>query len=406
MVKLLEILNDIVVENNTRLVLFVLDGLGDLPHPDYGYKTPLEVAKKENILKLLRKSALGMAYPVGLGITVGSGPGHTALFGFDPIKYQIKRGILEVIGMDMEVQKNSIAIRGNWATVKREGNKFIVLDRRAGRLPTEENKKNLSKIQSILKDIEDKFNVIIQIKSGMEHRLALTITPKDENEKLIVDVFTNDPQKEGKEVINFPPSSAIGSILEEINSRVFELLKNERANYILFRGITDVPHLPNFEQVYKVKPLALAQYPMYLGIAKLFGFNTFKIDNYENITDYFANYDFIFIHYKYTDMAGEDGNFESKVEHIEKADKIVEKIMKSDPDVLVITGDHSTPCIYKSHGFQPTPYMIYSKRGDVFGINNDFNERECFKGELGIFPLVNNIQLMLAYGRRLQKFGA
>lgn len=401
----MDIINEIVIKSDTKLVLFVLDGLGDLPNPRYGNKTPLQVAKKENISKLVPRSAMGMAYPLSLGITVGSGPGHTALFGFDPIKYQIKRGILEVIGMGMQINHNSIAIRGNWAKVKKENGKFIVIDRRAGRISTIENEELVKKIQPIVTDIQHKYGVRFDIKSGMEHRLGIVITPHNDK-KIDVDISTNDPQKENLEVIRFSLSSELGNMLEELNNRIFEILSKDKANYILFRGVTDVPQLPNFGEIYKVKPLALAQYPMYLGITKLFGFDTVKIDNYDNITNYFDDYDFVFIHYKYTDMAGEDGNFESKVEYIERADKIIGEVIKVDPDVLVITGDHSTPCIYKSHGFQPTPYMIYSKKGDVFGISIDFNEFECFRGELGIFPLKLNIQLMLAYGRRLQKFGA
>ncbi|MFN4219556.1 MAG: phosphoglycerate mutase [bacterium] len=401
-----EIVKDIVIENDTKLILFVLDGLGDLPHPSYGYKTPLEVAKKENIKKIVKMSALGMATPLLPGITVGSGPGHTSLFGFDPVKYQIKRGILEVVGMEMEIEKNSIAIRGNWAKVDKKDNKFIVVDRRAGRLPSSENQELVNKIKSYIENISQKFEMKIDIKSGMEHRLGIVITPFDKNKKIEIDVFSNDPQKEGMEVLDFPSNSLIGSLLNEINKVVFELLKDYKANYILFRGISDVPDLPNFGQVYKCNPLAVAQYPMYLGISKLFGFDTVKLEDYENLQSYLKNNDFVFVHYKYTDMSGEDGNFEKKVYYIEEADKIAGKILEIDPDVLVITGDHSTPCIYKSHGFQPTPYMIYSKKGDVFSLNSDFNEKECFKGELGTFPLQYNMLLMLAYGKRLQKFGA
>lgn len=403
---MLELLKDIVVKNDTKLVLFVLDGLGDLPHPSYGYKTPLEVARKENIKKIVKMSALGMANPLLPGVTVGSGPGHTSLFGFDPLKYQIKRGILEVIGMEMEVESNSVAIRGNWAKVDKKRDKFVVIDRRAGRIPTFENQELVSKIKPYIEKISHKFEMNINIKSGMEHRLGIVITPFDKSKRIKIDVFGNDPQKEGMEVLNFPSTSQIGSLLEEINKVVFELLGDYKANYILFRGISDVPELPNFGEVYKCNPLAIAQYPMYLGISRLFGFDTLKLSDYENLHFYLRNNDFVFIHYKYTDMSGEDGNFEKKVHYIEEADRVLGKILELDPDVLVITGDHSTPCIYKSHGFQPTPYMIYSKRGDVFSLNSDFNERECFRGELGIFPLRYNMMLMLAYGKRLQKFGA
>ncbi|MCX7871122.1 MAG: phosphoglycerate mutase [bacterium] len=409
-------LKDIVIKNETKLVLFVMDGLGDIPNPNYSYKTPLMVAKKDNIKKILNKSALGLGIPVFRGITPGSGPGHTALFGFDPILYQIKRGILEVLGMDMEIQKNSIAIRGNWAKVKQQNDSYLVLDRRAGRLPTQENIRLVNLIQSIINKLNEKYNVKIDIKSGLEHRLGIVITPINFNFEDI-DIGDNDPQKENKYVKDFTKNNTLSILLNELNKEVYKLLENDKANYILFRGITGVPLLPHFEEIYKLKPLAIAKYPMYLGIAKLFGFDTIKIQDYKDlnnikeiIKENINNYDFIFFHYKYTDMAGEDGNFELKVNSIEEADKIVGLFLEFDPDVMVITGDHSTPCIYKSHSFQGTPYMIYSKNQDVLNanldINTDFNEIECLKGELGTFELKYNISLMLAYSKRLQKYGA
>lgn len=409
-------LKDIVIKNETKLVLFVMDGLGDIPNPNYSYKTPLMVAKKDNIKKILNKSALGLGIPVFRGITPGSGPGHTALFGFDPILYQIKRGILEVLGMDMEIQKNSIAIRGNWAKVKQQNDNYLVLDRRAGRLPTQENIRLVNFIQSIINKLNEKYNVKIDIKSGLEHRLGIVITPINFNFEDI-DIGDNDPQKENKYVKDFTKNNTLSILLNELNKEVYKLLENDKANYILFRGITGVPSLPHFEEIYKLKPLAIAKYPMYLGIAKLFGFDTIKIQDYKDlnnikeiIKENINNYDFIFFHYKYTDMAGEDGNFELKVNSIEEADKIVGLFLEFDPDVMVITGDHSTPCIYKSHSFQGTPYMIYSKNQDVLNanldINTDFNEIECLKGELGTFELKYNISLMLAYSKRLQKYGA
>lgn len=411
-----DFLKDIVIKNETKLVLFVMDGLGDIPNPNYSYKTPLMVAKKDNIKKILNKSALGLGIPVFRGITPGSGPGHTALFGFDPILYQIKRGILEVLGMDMEIQKNSIAIRGNWAKVKQQNDSYLVLDRRAGRLPTQENIRLVNLIQSIINKLNEKYNVKIDIKSGLEHRLGIVITPINFNFEDI-DIGDNDPQKENKYVKDFTKNNTLSILLNELNKEVYKLLENDKANYILFRGITGVPSLPHFEEIYKLKPLAIAKYPMYLGIAKLFGFDTIKIQDYKDlnnikeiIKENINNYDFIFFHYKYTDMAGEDGNFELKVNSIEEADKIVGLFLEFDPDVMVITGDHSTPCIYKSHSFQGTPYMIYSKNQDVLNanldINTDFNEIECLKGELGTFELKYNISLMLAYSKRLQKYGA
>jgi 2,3-bisphosphoglycerate-independent phosphoglycerate mutase len=410
------IIKELAIKNNTKLILFVMDGLGDMVNINYSYKTPLMVAKKDNIKKILNKSALGLGIPVFRGITPGSGPGHTALFGFDPIVYQIKRGILEVLGMDMEVSKNSVAIRGNWAKVKKDNNNYLVLDRRAGRLPTQENIKLLNLITPIINEINEKYNVKLNIKAGLEHRLGIVITPINYNFEDI-QIGDNDPQKENAYVKNFIKNNTLSNLLSELNNKIYNLLENERANYILFRGITDIPLLPNFEEIYKLKPLAIAKYPMYLGIAKLFGFNTIKLEDYQNlenirniIKENINDYDFLFFHYKYTDMAGEDGNFELKVKSIEEADKIVGVFLEFDPDVMVITGDHSTPCIYKSHSFQGTPYMIYSKNQDVLNanldINKDFNELECLKGELGTFELKYNMSLMLAYSKRLQKYGA
>ena len=273
------IIKELSIKNNTKLILFVMDGLGDIVNINYSYKTPLMVANKDNIKRILNKSALGLGIPVFRGITPGSGPGHTALFGFDPIVYQIKRGILEVLGMDMEVSNNSVAIRGNWAKVKKDNNNYLVLDRRAGRLPTQENTKLLNLISPVINEINEKYNVKLNIKAGLEHRLGIVITPINYTFEDI-QIGDNDPQKENNHVKNFTKNNTLSNLLTELNNKIYNLLENEKANYILFRGITDIPLLPNFEEIYKLKPLAIAKYPMYLGIAKLFGFNTIKIEDY------------------------------------------------------------------------------------------------------------------------------
>jgi 2,3-bisphosphoglycerate-independent phosphoglycerate mutase len=400
-----KLIKDLIQKNNTKILLVVLDGLGGLP---VNGKTELDVANKPNMDALATKFACGLHIPVAMGITPGSGPGHLSLFGYDPIEWQIGRGVLEALGLGIELKKTDVAIRINYATIENG----IIKDRRAGRIPTDESRIITERLQERIKKID---NVEVIFGPGMEHRFAVVLRfpePLPLGSALIKDT---DPQKEGKIPIpatpEIPQAEQVARIAEKLISSIVDIIKNEpKANFILLRGFSQLPDIPHFGEVYGLKPLCIATYPMYRGLARLIGMNApaLKGDIREEIdflkTNY-NDYDFFFLHVKKIDSYGEDGNFDGKVHKIEEFDQALPEILKLKPDVLIITGDHSTPSVLKSHSWHPVPLLLRSPY--VIGNTcNAFTERECIKGELGIFPTVNLMPLALANAGRLKKFGA
>ena len=406
----IDILKELVEENDSKILLVVLDGLGDIPSIDG--KTPLEAAKTPNLDKLSKNSALGMHIPVMPGITPGSGPGHLSIFGYNPIKYKIGRGILEALGVGLEVTENDICIRANYAKVEEKDGKLIVNDRRAGRLSTEENKKLTEKIT---KEIEEINGVKIFMKSGIEYRLAILLRFNEKVNEDMCDILETDPQNEGKEVISPEPlnekAKIVSEILKEFLLRVREIIKNEKGNYLLLRGYSTPPIIPNFSEIYKLKSLSIATYPMYKGLTKLIGMETVKVDGFsikdeiDVLRKNYKNFDFIYLHIKKTDSYGEDGDFMNKLKVIEEFDSYLPEILSLNFDVLCITGDHSTPTIMKSHSFHPVPLLIHSPF--VFkGLSERFTEKECLKGELGTIKGEDIISFLLAHSKKLKKYGA
>jgi len=399
------IIKDIIQKNNSKIMLVVLDGLGGLPV--HG-KTELEIADIPNLDMLARNSACGLHIPVAPGITPGSGPGHLGLFGYDPIEWRIGRGVLEALGLGIELKKTDVAIRGNYSTIE----KGIITDRRAGRIPTDKSRKITEKLQEKIKKID---NVEIIFAPGMEHRFAVVLRFPQELEKGAADIKDTDPQKEGNPPIGVTPvtpqARKVAKVVEKLIKTISGIIgKQGAANHILFRGLSQVPHIPKFGEVYGLKPLAIASYPMYRGLAKLIGMDAPAIagdvkEEIDFLKQNYKKYDFFFLHVKKIDSYGEDGNFEGKAAQIEKFDRILAGILALAPDVLIITGDHSTPSLLKGHSWHPVPVLLNSPY--VFGgLCKSFSERECTKGELGIFPTVNLMPLALANALRLKKFGA
>jgi len=405
-------LSSLITKNNKKILLIVLDGLGDLPVQ--GGKTPLEIANIPYLDKLAKESAVGLHIPVDYGITPGSGPGHLALFGYDPIEHQIGRGVLEALGLGIELKNTDVAIRGNFATVQYKNNQPIIIDRRAGRISTEENKRIVEKIKKNLPEELEGVKVII--KSGKEHRVAIVLRfkePLPPNSDLINDT---DPQKEGMAPLKAQgkneQSEKVAKIINLLIDKISEILKDEpKANYLLLRGISQKPQLTPFKEKYGLKAVAIAVYPMYKGLAKLVGMDIASLegetleDQIKTLKKLWKEYDFFFFHVKKTDSYGEDGNSEGKIKILEEFDKKLPQILELKPDVLAITGDHSTPCIIKGHSWHPVPLLINSPY--VLGnMVQKFTERECFKGELGIIPAKKIMNLLLAHSLRLKKYGA
>lgn len=400
-----KIVRDLIQDNSTKIILIVLDGLGGLPLDG---KTEMDIADKPHLDALAIESACGLHIPVGMGITPGSGPGHLSLFGYDPIEWQIGRGVLEALGLGIELKKTDIAIRVNYATVK-DG---VVKDRRAGRIPTDESRKITERLQEKIKKID---NVEVIFAAGMEHRFAVVLRFPRALPQGSAAIKDTDPQKEGKEPVAVTPvtqaAKKVAGIVGKLIKAVSGVIKKESAaNFVLMRGFSQVPDIPHFGEVYGLKSLCIAVYPMYRGLARLLGMEApaLKGDIKEEI-DFlrknYNDYDFFFMHVKKLDSYGEDGNFEGKASKIGEFDKALPAILDFNPDVLMITGDHSTPSVLKGHSWHPVPVLLRSPY--VLGNTcKAFSERECIKGELGIFPAVNLMPLALANAGRLKKFGA
>lgn len=398
-----EIMKSLAIKTESKIVLLVADGIGDLPSENN--KTVLEKAFVPNLDKLASKSACGLTDPISCGITPGSGPAHLSLFGYDPIKYQIGRGVLEALGIGMELTSRDLACRGNFATLDKEG---IITDRRAGRIATELNEKLCKIMQEKITQIED---VKVIIKPGKEHRFVVVFRG-DGLEDALSDA---DPQKIGEKIKFAEPLDSRAKKSSEIVNEFIELatavLKDHHpANTVLLRGFAKHPGLPTMKELFKLTPAAIATYPMYKGLAKLVGMDILKTgealgDEFKTLQDNFSKYDFFYLHIKKTDSYGEDGNFKQKVKVIEEVDKYIPMVLDLNPDVLVFTGDHSTPALMKGHSWHPNPFMLFSKYIRTDEVEK-FTEKECAKGELGRFPSVDAIPLMMANALKLQKYGA
>ncbi|BCB97386.1 phosphoglycerate mutase [Dissulfurispira thermophila] len=400
-----KLIKPLVQKNNSKIILTVLDGVGGLPIDG---KTELEAANTPNLDALARESACGLHVPVAYGITPGSGPGHLGIFGYDPVEFQIGRGILEALGLGLEVRKTDVAVRCNYATIK-DG---IIVDRRAGRIPTEQSKKLTEKLQAEIKEIDE---VEFIFAPGMEHRFAVLMRFPENLNPDAAEITDTDPQKEGKSPLPPQPMSKnaerVATVAEKLINRAQEILKDEeKANFILTRGFSGMPHIPTFEDAFGLRSLAIATYPMYRGLARLVGMDSPKVegsveDEIKFLKQKYNDYDFFFLHVKKVDSYGEDGNFQGKAARIEEFDRLLPQLLELKPDVLIVTGDHSTPALLKSHSWHPVPVILKSPYV-LGGLCSAFSERECIKGELGIFPAVNLIPLALANSMRLKKFGA
>ncbi len=401
----MDLISSLIQKNERKIVFIVLDGLGGLPVEG---RTELEAAHKPNLDSLAKASACGLHVPVSPGITPGSGPGHLSLFGYDPVKWQIGRGVLEALGLGVELTDRDIAIRANYSTL-RDG---IIIDRRAGRIPTEESAGITAYLQANIKDIN---GVKVLFTPGMEHRFSIVLRFPERLPEGSDAIPDTDPQKEGKPPIAVRASSSealkVAEVIKVLLDRITSLIgSRERANFVLLRGISRVPSIPSFGELYGLRSLCIATYPMYRGLAKLLGMEVLEVrgdisEEIEALKGHYDKYDFFFVHIKKVDSYGEDGNFEAKVKKIEEFDGILPEILALRPDVLVITGDHSTPSLLKSHSWHPVPVLINSPYV-LGGLTSGFSERECARGELGIFQTVHLMGLVLANALKLKKFGA
>ena len=403
-----ELYSELTLKTKTKLALIVLDGLGDIATKEQNYLTPLEAAHTPNLDQLSKDAAQGRMIPAAPGITPGSGPGHLGLFGYDPLEFQVGRGVIEALGLGVELQPGDVCARANFATLDENG---IVTDRRAGRIPTETCEKLVAKLSAKIKKIgETEVNIV----AGKEHRFVVVFRGKG----LEGPLTDADPNREGFAIPTVKPrdpknlkQKKMAKLIADFYKAALPVLAKEKpANGFLMRGIAHQPEIPLFEDRYKLKPACLAVYPMYKGLAQLVGMK--KIEGAQTIAEQFEtylkeydNYDFFFIHYKYTDKYGEDGNFAAKKKAIEEFDAALPILLQKRPDVIAITGDHSTPCSMKGHSWHPQPLLLTSASSGWDKLER-FTETGANSGSLGIFPAKFLIRLMQANAKMFDKFGA
>jgi 2,3-bisphosphoglycerate-independent phosphoglycerate mutase len=390
------------VKNNTKIVMYVADGLGGLPQEPGGH-TELETANTPNLDALAKRGVCGSSIPVTLGITPGSGPGHLGLFGYDPLQYVIGRGALEATGIGFKLEDGDVAIRANFCTLDPEGK---ITDRRAGRIPTEESAPLAIKLREASIP-----GYQIFVEPVKEHRFVVVLR----GPVLQGNVQDTDPQITGvpplDPIATDPGSRKTADVAREFITQARKLLAGQpKANGLTLRGFSGKPALPGYEEVYGLKAAAIAVYPMYKGLAQLVGMEVLgkpqTLDEQMTLLEQnWQKYDFFFIHYKYSDSTGEDGNFTAKVKRIEEFDAAVPRINALNPDVVIVTGDHSTPSMLKSHSWHPVPTILSAKFCRTDGVQK-FGESDCLRGGLGQFEAKHLMTLALANAGRLGKYGA
>ncbi len=397
----------LVLKNETKIVMLVLDGVGDLPHAEHGGMTPLEAARTPNLDTIVPTAALGRILPVAPGITPGSGPGHLALFGYDPVATQVGRGVLEALGAGIELRPGDVAARANFCTLDAQD---IVTDRRAGRIATDVCARLVALLATKASRFED---VDVVLQAGKGHRFVAVFRGPG----LAGEVSDADPHKEGKPI---PPSRALtddpraektARIVNAFVAAAHEVLGEEHpANAALMRGLSARPTLRTYPERYQLRAAAVAAYPMYRGVAELAGMDLFPVgeapeDAFREVGRVAAAHDFVFVHIKGTDMAGEDGNFAAKVAAIEAVDRAFPALLALKPDVIAITGDHSTPVSMKGHSWHPVPLLVHGAMCGADGAPR-FHERTARGGSLGVLASKDLMPILLANAGRLDKFGA
>ncbi|MCD6380005.1 2,3-bisphosphoglycerate-independent phosphoglycerate mutase [bacterium] len=400
-------IHDLLIPSDKKIVMLILDGLGGIRNDEFE-KTALEAAFTPNLDKLALEGACGRSLPISIGVTPGSGPAHFALFGYNPLAPQndVGRGAVEVTGVDFNLEETDVAIRGNFATMNGEG---ILTDRRAGRIPHEEGVRICKKLNENINEIDGIEIIVMPVR---EYRFGVVLRGAGLNP----DIDETDPQLTGKKP--YPPNPRCdeakftAEIITKFIQRSNEILSDEeKANTVLMRGISKKPNIEPFQDKYNLNPAAIAAYPLYRGVAKLCGMKLINTgfspaEEFETVRSvYNDGYNFFFIHIKKTDSYGEDGNIEKKKGVIEDVDSNLPALLDLKPDVLIVTGDHSTPCAFKGHSWHPVPFLINSSTCGR-DTSKGFSEGECDHGSLGVFPAVSIMELALANAGMLKKFGA
>ena len=396
-----EELRDCYTSTSSKIVLLVVDGLGGLAHPDTRL-SELETANIPNLDAMAQESACGLTTPVLPGVAPGSGPGHLALFGYDPLKHLIGRGALEALGIEVALQAGDVAARGNFCLVDGDG---LLVDRRAGRIPTEFSAPLCERLDKIEID-----GVQIDVFPVQDYRFVLRLRGEGLSEL----ISETDPQVTGAAALPVKPltpeAKRTAELVNEFVSQASKLLaEEERANMVLLRGFAQMPNLPPMNDAYQLNTAGIAAYPMYRGLAEVAGMKVIPTgrtfgDEVETLRQNFDNHDFFFIHYKPADAAGEDGDFDAKVKCLEDLDPFIPQIRELNPDVFLVAGDHATPAIMAAHSWHPVPFMLHSKLTRGEGVPR-FNERTCAQGSVGSILATQVMLLAMSHAGKLQKYG-
>lgn len=398
----LDLLRDLSVPNDTKILLLVIDGLGGLPNSSG--RSELEQADIPQLDRLAQESLCGLTMPVAWGVTPGSGPGHLALFGYDPERFTVGRGVLEALGIDFDLQSTDVAARGNFCTVDADGK---ITDRRAGRIPSEESAPICERLRQIRLP-----GVQVFVEPVKDHRFLLVLRGEGLSDR----VTETDPQREGVQPLPsrplVPEAGATAVLINEWVALAQEVLRGEpKANMLTLRGIAKHPPMPSIVETCKFRAAAIAAYPMYRGLAKLVGMDVIKTgatfaDEVATLKANWDNYDFFFIHFKRADAAGEDGDFQAKIAALEEADTYIGDLHALGADVFMVAGDHSTPAVVAGHSWHPVPFLFHAKAFAQADDAEGFNEKACARGVLGTFPAKEVLSLAMAHAGRLTKYGA
>ncbi|MGE5619171.1 MAG: 2,3-bisphosphoglycerate-independent phosphoglycerate mutase [Sphingomonadaceae bacterium] len=399
----LDFIRRLVKPADSKIVLLVMDGLGGVPREADG-PTELEAANTPHLDALAARSVCGLHQPVGFGITPGSGPSHLALFGYDPIRYQIGRGVMEALGIGFDLAPQDVAARGNFCTIDEAGR---VIDRRAGRIGTEESRE----LCALLRQIELP-GVQLFVEPVKEHRFVLVLRGKG----LSGEVSDTDPQALGREPLEpaalSPDGERTAELVRQFVAEARRILAGHpTANMLLLRGFSKRPTWPSMREVFGLRAAAIAPYPMYRGVSRLLGMEVLDTgeklqEEFDALEQRWGEFDFFYLHVKRTDSAGEDGDFDRKVAHIEELDALLPRLTNLGPDVVIVTGDHSTPSVLRAHSWHPVPVLLWSRHCRPDGVDR-FGERACMAGSLG--SRLSSVELMplaLANALRLEKYGA
>jgi 2,3-bisphosphoglycerate-independent phosphoglycerate mutase len=399
-----KLMRELQQKNTSKIVLLVMDGLGGIPL-EPGSHTALEAAKTPHLDRLAKEGILGQFIPIRSGITPGSGPAHLALFGYDPLAYEVGRGVLEATGIGMEIGVEDIAARGNLCTLDSSGN---ISDRRAGRISSDEAIPLVQKLDEI--EIP---GISLDVRHVREYRFAVVMRGAD----LHPEIADTDPQATGIPPLSAraekPTSEKAAEYFNRWIKQAGEVLSAEKkANGLTLRGFSSDPRLPQFTEIYGLRSASIAVYPMYRGVSRLVGMDVIPFDGdspeqeFETAASQWNGFDFFFIHIKKTDSSGEDGDIEKKARVIEGVDNALPALLNLNPDVLAVTGDHSTPAKLKSHSWHPVPFLLWAPGTARIDSQDTFGERSCQLGGLGTFPGTDIMPLLMAHARRLRKFGA